>query len=173
MVGLWVEWRIFHNHLHQKSQTLFWWNCGWGNGFVRNWAFCKFLLGWNTNAFSICKLGDFVVMPDHIHGIIIINKTDDARIVDTENFAHLQQPVASGEITNNKFGPQSKNLASIVRGYKIGVIKNGRLINPDLGWQSRYHDHIIRNETEYQRISNYIITNPENWGKNKTKLTKE
>ena len=112
-------------------------------------------------------------MPDHIHGIIIINKTDDARIVDTENFAHLQQPVASGEITNNKFGPQSKNLASIVRGYKIGVIKNGRLINPDLGWQSRYHDHIIRNETEYQRISNYIITNPENWGKNKTKLAKE
>lgn len=30
-------------------------------------------------------------------------------------------------------------------------------------WQANYHDHIIRNETEYRKISEYIISNPENW----------
>jgi hypothetical protein len=33
------------------------------------------------------------------------------------------------------------------------------------GWQSRFHDHIIRNEEEFQRISHYIANNPLNWQK--------
>ncbi len=67
----------------------------------------------------------------------------------------------------NKFGPQSKNLASIIRGFKIGVTKSARLINPDFAWQPRYHDHIIRDEKAYENISNYIRNNPKNWSKDK------
>ncbi len=63
----------------------------------------------------------------------------------------------------NQFGPQSKNLASIIRGFKTGVTKNARLIHPDFAWQSRYHDRIIRNNEEFQRISTYIRNNPANW----------
>lgn len=63
----------------------------------------------------------------------------------------------------NQFGPQSKNLASIVRGFKIGVTKNARKIDINFGWQTRFHDHIIRNDTEYQRIATYINNNPANW----------
>jgi hypothetical protein len=48
--------------------------------------------------------------------------------------------------TRNKFGTQSLNLASIVRGYKTGVTKNARKINPVFAWQSRFYDHIIRDE---------------------------
>jgi REP element-mobilizing transposase RayT len=68
------------------------------------------------------------------------------------------------------FGPQSKNLASIVRGFKIGVTKRARLIRSDFNWQSRYHDHIIRNDAEYHRITNYIIANPSNWDVDKFNL---
>ena len=63
----------------------------------------------------------------------------------------------------NQFGPQTKNLASIVRGFKTGVTINARQIDPDFAWQTNYHDHIIRNEKSFQKISDYIIDNPLKW----------
>ncbi len=120
--------------------------------------------------FPFVKLDEFVVMPNHIHGIIEIAKTDDKRDnvagrnnVETQNFASLQQPSPQSSQPKNKFGPQSNNLASIIRGYKIGMTKNAKIINPNWGWQTRFHDHIIRNDGEYQRIKNYIIENPAKW----------
>jgi putative transposase len=59
----------------------------------------------------------------------------------------------------------SKTIGSIVRGFKIGVTKWMRQnTNEQDVWQRNYHEHIIRNEQAYQRISNYIINNPKEWG---------
>ncbi|HSO87551.1 MAG TPA: hypothetical protein VLQ91_13430, partial [Draconibacterium sp.] len=69
------------------------------------------------------------------------------------------QPQKRGNI----FGPQSQNLASIIRGYKIGVTKFARNNNIPFAWQPRFHDHIVRNHESFLRISNYIINNPVNW----------
>ena len=66
-----------------------------------------------------------------------------------------------------KFGPHSKKLTSIERGFKIGVTKNARLIDPNFSWQSRYHDHIISNDGAYHRISNDLTNNPKNWKEDK------
>ena len=116
--------------------------------------------------FPFVKLGAFVVMPDHVHGIIIIKKQekdnpdgDNPDGVDnpTDPEPYWQNPA------KNKFGPQSKNLASIIRGYKIGVTKNAKPINPNWKWQSRFHDSIIPDELAFTRIENYIINNPKNW----------
>lgn len=76
---------------------------------------------------------------------------------------HCVSTIKKTSPTKNQFGPQSKNLASIIRGFKTGVTKNARLINPYFAWQSRYHDRIIRNNLEYKRISTYIRNNPANW----------
>ena len=117
--------------------------------------------------FPFVKLDEFVVMPNHIHGIIEIAKNDDGRdggrraTVETQNFASL--PRNAKPPTKNKFGPQSKNLASIIRGYKIGVTKCAKKINDNWGWQPRYHDHIIRDDKSYHNIKNYIINNPAKW----------
>jgi len=111
--------------------------------------------------FPFVELDSFVVMPNHVHGIVIINKPNDERYVETQNFASLPSE------SRNKFGPQSKNLASIIRGFKIGVTKNARIINADFAWQSRYHDHIIRNDESLYRIRNYIKNNPSKWMKDK------
>ena len=118
--------------------------------------------------FPFVKLGAFVVMPNHVHGIIIIDKPDDGHNVETQNFASLpQNPKSPQSQPKNKFGPQSKNLASIVRGFKIGVTKNARQIHADFEWQPRFHDHIIRNNESFLKIETYIIENPFNWGKDK------
>ncbi|MCC8186843.1 MAG: hypothetical protein LIP08_04855 [Bacteroides sp.] len=100
--------------------------------------------------FSFVKLDVFVIMPNHIHGIIIIDK---------------EQTLPSEP--GNKFQPQSENLASIIRGYKSGVSKQVKHIAIDFKWQARFHDHIIRNDKNYARIANYIINNPIHWTKDK------
>lgn len=124
--------------------------------------------------FPFVELGAFVIMPDHVHGIVIIDKPDDGRNDgnENENNAETQNPAETQDFASlqndtnkpkNKFGPQSKNLASIIRGFKIGVTKNARCIDPEFSWQSRYHDHIIRNGKSYDNISRYIINNPAKW----------
>ena len=127
--------------------------------------------------FPFVELDEFVVMPNHIHGVIIINKqTQD---VETQHLAspatgtkHFTSPIIGtqniiqandGFTSTNKFGPQSQNLASIIRGYKIGVTKLAKVINPLWKWQPRFYDHIIRNEETYYKIKSYIMNNVENW----------
>ena len=63
----------------------------------------------------------------------------------------------------NQFGPQSKNLASIIRGFKSSVTRKARQIRTDFQWQSRFHEHIIRDEKSLNTISEYIRHNPANW----------
>jgi REP element-mobilizing transposase RayT len=61
------------------------------------------------------------------------------------------------------FGVQSKNLASIIRGFKSSVTVMARKTNPKFTWQSRFHDHIIRDFDSYHRIEQYIQNNPAKW----------
>ena len=120
--------------------------------------------------FPFVILDAFVVMPNHIHGIIVINKTDDGCYVGsnvdgnvgTQNFASLRQQYKKSRY-KNQFGPQRKNLASIIRGYKTGVKKYATMNNIDFKWQPRYNDHIIRDNQSFDRIRNYINNNNKNW----------
>jgi putative transposase len=114
--------------------------------------------------FPFVELGVHQIMPNHTHGVVVIAKPDIAVAtvdgVETQNLASL--PPQPSE-PRNKFGPQSQNLASIIRGYKIGVTKFARANNIPFTWQARYHDHVIRNDGEWERITKYIIANPMNW----------
>ena len=112
--------------------------------------------------FPFVRLDKFVIMPNHVHGIIVIDKPLNMN-VETQNLASLQ--------INNRFGPQSKNMASIIRGFKIGVKKLITMENSRdtkfcvsvFQWQSRFYDHIIHNEAELHKIREYIVNNPLNW----------
>jgi REP element-mobilizing transposase RayT len=123
--------------------------------------------------FPFVLLDEFVAMPNHVHGIVIIDKplpagvdaADAADVVETQNFASLprhRRPVSDNQ-PKNRFGPQSQNLASIVRGFKIGVTKYARQHQIEFAWQARYYDHIVRNAADYQRIRTYIVENPKKW----------
>jgi REP-associated tyrosine transposase len=113
--------------------------------------------------FPFVLLDEFVAMPNHVHGIVIIDKpSPNVTSVETQNIASLRptQP-------KNKFGPQSQNLASIVRGFKIGVTKYARQHQIEFAWQARYHDHIVRDAADCQRIRTYIVENPTKWAADK------
>ena len=101
-----------------------------------------------------------VIMPNHVHGIIeIVNLETDKSPVGVQNFEPLHKP------TKHKFQKIiPRSIGSIVRGYKIGVTKWFRK-NTDIQvvWQRNYHDHIIRDEKGFVKISEYIQANPLLW----------
>ena len=102
--------------------------------------------------FPHTAIHEYVIMPDHIHGIIEIV----CNPVGAKNFSPLP----------SVFKSPSKTIGSIVRGFKIGVTKWFREHTEiqDV-WQSNYHDHIIRNTEAYERICQYIRDNPKNWNR--------
>jgi len=119
--------------------------------------------------FPFVVLDQYVIMPNHVHGILVIDNNNrengDGCFVEAQNFAPLQG--ASKSPQTNKFGPQSKNLASVIRGFKIGVKKWATINNIDFAWQPRFYEHIIRDNQSLNRIRNYIVNNPLNWEKDR------
>ena len=116
-------------------------------------------------------LGDFVVMPNHIHGILILDKPDGVEYsnanVETLHATSLRWRQQQLQSTKNEqlaaISPQSNSVSTIIRSYKSAVTKHANRLGLENGWQSRFHDHIIRDDAEYQRIADYIHNNPENW----------
>lgn len=106
--------------------------------------------------FPFVTLDKFVIMPDHMHGIIQIDK------VGPQDLAVLRYKRKKHK-SRNRFGPQSQNLGSIIRGFKIGVTKYANTNNIDFIWQPRYYDRIIRGEIELEKIRKYIRDNPTSW----------
>ena len=112
------------------------------------------------------ELGEYVVMPNHFHGIIIIGKNEfnsKQPVGDDERCRDAMHCVSTGNEPQNKFAPQSKNLASIIRGFKSAVKKYATMNNINFAWQPRFHDHIIRDNKSFHNISEYIVNNPLNW----------
>lgn len=104
-------------------------------------------------------LDKWVVMPNHVHGIIII----DNGSVRT----HCNASVRRKEY-KNKFGPQSNNVSAIIRGFKGACSKKiHKIYDPNFAWHTRFYDHIIRDEKDLNRIRQYIINNPKNWDNDK------
>ncbi|NEW59721.1 transposase [Sulfurovum sp. bin170] len=98
------------------------------------------------------KLDVFVVMPNHIHGILILsgNETDEKNI------------------GQKRFQNQGKNsISSIVGGYKSAVTKHAHRLNFEFGWQSRFYENIIRDEDRYMQIVDYVHQNPLKWENDK------
>lgn len=106
------------------------------------------------------KIGPFIVMPNHFHGVIEIGENE----YNKQETRNKSLNNVKGENPNkNKFGPQSKNLASIIRGYKSSVTVQSRKINSEFGWQANYFESMIRDTESYKKIEYYIINNPKNW----------
>jgi len=100
------------------------------------------------------ELDEFIVMPNHLHGTIIINETmrNESRFVGTHSRASLQR--------------RPRSLSSLVAGYKSVVTKRINTLRGTMRkpvWQERFYDHIIRNEADLHRIRTYIVNNPLQW----------
>ena len=107
----------------------------------------------------------FSIMPNHVHLIVVIGDNvynTPVEYDDGVSTGRDTMPCVSDSI-NNTLSPQSKNLASIIRGIKIGTKAYATTNNIVVDWQPRFHDHIVRNVDELNAIANYIEDNVANW----------
>ncbi|MDY6902764.1 MAG: transposase [Cyanobacteriota bacterium] len=100
----------------------------------------------------------YVVMPNHVHGIVVIDKPTSN--VETQNFASNE---------SNKFGPlKPGSLQAIIHSYKSAVTRWCRRNKHEyFAWQERFYESIIRADSSIERIRQYIINNPAKWEENK------
>jgi len=163
--------------------------------------------------FPFVELGNFVVMPNHFHGILIINnipnsvetrfiasnnchennENNETRLIASNNNENIENNetrfIASNNIENNIENNETRliaslqenrggfsgdknpmlheNISKIIRWYKGRCSFECRKINANFAWQSRFHDHIIRNSKSFENIQNYIFENPLNWKNDK------
>ena len=105
--------------------------------------------------------GAFVVMPNHIHGILVLDGNRDNVVDGRRDKACLVSTPGQ-----RRFQNQGKNtVSSIIGSYKSAVTKHAHRLGYEFDWQSRFDDRIIRDDASYQRIVNYINNNPANWDK--------
>jgi putative transposase len=128
---------------------------------------------------GVVDVDTFVVMPNHVHMIVVLVGVADAengvrhptnpRVVGTAFLPSAPKtPPSVTSPPDNANSQTAPTLGTIVGSYKSGVTRRiHRQINqPHLTvWQSRYHDHIIRNIDDYHRIRAYVLTNPTRWEK--------
>ena len=131
------------------------------------------------NHYCNIVLGAFQIMPNHIHCIVGI---DNSKIIDAVVETGLKpvctkpvctkpvctKPVCTESVCTDDNLKKPHGVFEFIRALKSF---SSRRINEKRGtkgvsnWQERFHDHIIRNESEYYRIEDYIINNPKKWNK--------
>jgi len=117
--------------------------------------------------FTNIGIDEFVVMPDHIHGIITIdgisNNRTTARVARTYPMGNMVSPTV-GDVVG-----AFKSLS--VHFCLQWIEKNDSSIRLGKLWQRNYWEHIIRNKAALNRIRKYIRNNPVKWEINKLKST--
>lgn len=137
--------------------------------------------------FPFIELDAFVVMPNHVHGIIVItdspgnynlnrnynrnlNCRGEAFVPITENsqpesFYTNASPFLGCNDTSPPGGTQSGSIGAILQNFKSVATRRVNRITRNSGtlWQRNYHEEIIRNEKAYENIRRYIVENPLSW----------
>lgn len=122
--------------------------------------------------FKFVQLDEYIIMPNHIHVIIMINQ--DSRD------AIYRVSASSGGITGSHNPMTGNSLSKIIRWYKgrctfeINKLYKNAInrvsTDIDFAWQSRFYDRIIRNDIELNKIREYIQINPREWDNDKNNI---
>ena len=120
--------------------------------------------------FPDAVLHEYIVMPNHVHGIIELKWDDSVRTSHVMSVPDNSDiPVGTSHVmsqrNHNQFSkPIPGSISVIIQQYKSSVT---RFVNKNnishFRWQRNYYEHIIRNKQSYEKIADYIINNPKNW----------
>lgn len=115
-------------------------------------------------------LDQWIVMPNHLHGIVVINEIPSAHTTRNEipSVETIRNGIASVETTRRVVSTRKtlkpNSLGSIVGQFKSASTKRIHMAGyTEFAWQPRYYDHIIRNERSLNKVRQYIADNVMRW----------
>jgi REP element-mobilizing transposase RayT len=117
------------------------------------------------------ELDEWIIMPNHLHGIVVITKNDDGSRDERVNYDKSATIEGASlaplrEHDNGGWQRKPRSLSSFIWGFKSSVTKRIKSIceqvNPII-WQRNYYEKIVRNEYQLNQIREYIINNPQKW----------
>jgi REP element-mobilizing transposase RayT len=111
--------------------------------------------------FPFVTVLDFIIMPDHIHGLLRI---EDRRPQEPVEMPHgaagcVETHHDASQRPHNTFGPQKNNIPSIIRHFKGAVTRYSKKRSLSFEWQSLYYDQIIRDDNHFYNVQDYIRSN--------------
>jgi len=111
--------------------------------------------------FPLIGLDAFVVLPNHIYGIIVINRFIGTPIVGALHATPLPPHDAAHSVKGNMsiISPKSGSLSVVVRSYKSAVTKHVHRFDSHFSWQPGFYDTIICTTGQLSRIRKYISEN--------------
>ncbi|MFC1780515.1 transposase [Patescibacteria group bacterium] len=124
--------------------------------------------------FKTIVLDEYIVMPNHLHCIIVITRRNLINQIPTgnaiefestfaQNFSKPTKRIWRSGIVNNPMEMKNISLGKIIRWFKAKCCREIRKINRTFKWQPRYHERIIRDYDELERTREYIKNNPLQW----------
>lgn len=123
--------------------------------------------------FPFIRLDVFVIMPNHVHGILIIdknvfhlNQTPSTGRPGSLSWNHIQTLPGNGKNEfMSRISPKKGSVSTIIRSFKSACTNTINKTHPGLNfkWQSRFHDYIIRDKKSHEQIRHYILNNPAKW----------
>lgn len=118
-----------------------------------------------SSRFPVVSLDFFVVMPNHIHGIITVGAQFIAPNSDSVQFiAPASAPYNHVGIAQEGAMNRAPALGEIIRTYKAASTRMIRqTANLEFAWQRNYYEHVVRNEESLNRIRQYMMENPARW----------
>jgi putative transposase len=133
--------------------------------------------------FEGIQLDEWIIMPNHIHGIIKIdrdqqtdlnNNDEIRRFVAMQRTYNIRNQTKKSEsiqrIIMSKISPKKGSISTIIRSFKSICSKEIHKFEAEFAWQRRFHDRVIRNEQELFRIRHYIRSNPSKWYRDRNNL---
>ena len=107
------------------------------------------------------EMDSFVVMPNHIHGIVFILDINTNSNVGATGRSPLRSPKSK-----HKYGIAPRSLGAFVAGFKSILTKRINIIRCTPGtsvWQRGYYEHVVRSDLDLKNIREYIVNNPARW----------
>lgn len=103
---------------------------------------------WMCSHFTYVIGHSFIIMPDHLHGILEIKRGDQSKV--TVRIKPLYELIGAFKMTASK---------------QIHILEKEMYprMAPEFDWHRSFNDHIIRSDKAFERISKYIRENPRNW----------
>jgi len=124
---------------------------------------------WNDlpNHYSHVEIDGFVVMPNHVHGIIVLADNQGKSSISESGEAGMKSPKGQSVGAGLKPAPTERHpLPEIVRAFKTFSSRRINQVRSTPGvpvWQRNYYERVIRNECELDAIRQYIVDNPAKW----------